>query len=294
MRSLFCRVLLLALFGFSIPAVTLFVQGVWSALVVANFKVSPAIPWAVGPMALVLWLGWQYAGGRWWPGSTAAARRGYLRAIRIPGRTFGWALIAGALAIIALVGYWILIFQLVKLPGNSLPDFSNYPPVTVVLALLMAAVVGAVVEEAGFRGYLQTALERELPAPLAIVFAALLLSPGHGLTQGFVWPTLLWYFGADVMFGITAYLTNSILPGIVIHGLGLLVFFGLVWPADSSRRLVVEDGADAWFWIHAGQAVVFTVLAILAFRQLAKITAGSRANHAAGGGLQPTGPDRSL
>ena len=43
-----------------------------------------------------------------------------------------------------------------------------------------------------------------------------------------MWPTLLWYFFAHVMFGVLAYLTNSILPGIVIHGMGLLIFFVLV------------------------------------------------------------------
>ena len=34
-------------------------------------------------------------------------------------------------------------------------------------------------------------------------------------------------------------------------------------------RFLGEDGADAWFWIHAAQAIVLTTLAIVAFRQLA-------------------------
>jgi len=75
-----------------------------------------------------------------------------------------------------------------------------------------------------------------------------------------------------MMFGVMAYLTDSILPGIVIHGVGLLIFFVLVWPADQSRRLVADGGGDAWFWIHIGQAIVFTALAILAFRRLARVT----------------------
>ena len=253
---------------------TLFVQGIWTVLVVINLKSSPAIPWAVGAMSLLLWLGWNYANGHWSPRGTSTARRGYLRASSTPRTVFCWALLAGALSLVALVGYWIVIFQVIKVPGNRLPDFSLYPLITVALVLIMAAVVGAVVEEAGFRGYFQVALEREFRAPLAIVISALVMSPAHGLSQGFVWPTLLWYFCADVMFGVMADLTKSILPGIVIHCVGLLIFFILVWPADQSRRLVFDSGADIWFWIHIGQAIGFTALAIIAFRHLARITRG--------------------
>jgi hypothetical protein len=38
---------------------------VWGGLLVANLTISPAIPWAVVVMAAVLWLLWQYLGGRW-------------------------------------------------------------------------------------------------------------------------------------------------------------------------------------------------------------------------------------
>jgi len=285
MNPLYRRILFVASLGLLVLALTLFFQGVWAALVITNLKASPAIPWAVALMALFLWLGWKYVSGKWRPRSTAAARRRYLRASRVPGRVFRWALLAGALALVALVGYWIVMFQLVKMPGNRLPDFSRYPLFTVALVLAMAAIIGAVVEEAGFRGYFQVALERDFRAPVAIVISSLLMAPGHGLTQGFVWPTLLWYFFADMMFGVMAYLTDSILPGIVIHGVGLLVFFVLVWPADQSRRLVADGGGDAWFWIHTGQAIVFTALAIPVFRHLASVTQGARARRAPGTNL---------
>jgi hypothetical protein len=78
------------------------------------------------------------------------------------------------------------------------------------------------------------------------VIASLLLAPRHALTQGFVWPTLVFYLFADVMLGVLAYLTQSILPGIVVHAIGLLTFFTLVWPNDATRRLAVSGGSDAW------------------------------------------------
>ena len=38
-------------------------QGVWAALLVANLRSAPAVPWAVPVMALALWLMWRYLGG---------------------------------------------------------------------------------------------------------------------------------------------------------------------------------------------------------------------------------------
>jgi hypothetical protein len=46
-------------------------------------------------MALMLWVMWQYLGGRWWPRTTAEARRRNLRALPVSRRVFLWALVAG-------------------------------------------------------------------------------------------------------------------------------------------------------------------------------------------------------
>ncbi len=251
--------------------------GVWTALLISNLATSPAIPWAVAVMALLLWVMWQYLGGRWGPQSTSQARRRYLRARLLPGRVFAWALLAGLLSIVALIGYWIVMFQLVKIPTRVLPNFSGYPLLTVILVLVMASLVSSLAEEVGFRGYFLGILEQKVSGPVAIVLAALLISPGHSLTQGFVWPIILWYFFSDVMFGTMAFLTKSILPSAVVHSIGLLIFFTLVWPYDAQRRTVWETGANPGFWIAAAQAIIFTMLALLAFIRLARITRRTQA-----------------
>jgi hypothetical protein len=69
-------------------------------------------------------------------------------------------------------------------------------------------------------------------------------------------------------FGTMARLNDSILPVIPVHIAGDITFFLLVWPHDAMRKVVRESGADAWFWVHATQAVVFTFLAVVAFRRL--------------------------
>ena len=256
---------------------TVLAGGVWTVLLLSNMATSPAIPWAVIVMALLLWLMWQYLGGKWGPQSTSQARRRYRRARPLPVQVFAWAVIAGGLSIVALVGYWIMLVQLVKIPARVLPNFSGSALLTLTLVLVMASLVSSLAEEVGFRGYFQGILEQRVSGPVAIVIAALVIAPAHGLTQGFVWPILLWYFLVDGMLGAIAYFTQSILPGIVVHSLGLLIFFTLVWPSDAHRQLVWETGANTGFWRTVAQALVFSALALLAFNQLARVTKRTRA-----------------
>jgi membrane protease YdiL (CAAX protease family) len=262
------------LLGFALACLvlTLLPGGLWSALLAVNLKTGIALPWAVPAASVLLWLGWRYSGGHGRPARTADARRLYRRANPVAGTVWRAALIANGFALLAFSGLWIVLFQLAKAPGNAAIDFSHYPIVAVLLIVTTGALIGAVSEEVGIRGYLQVTLERKFAAPLAIFLAALALVPGHALTQGLVWSTLLFYILVDVAYGATAFLTRSIYPGIVAHWTGLLVFFLVIWPHDSSRRLVNAGGADAWFWTHLLQATIFGALAIWSFARLARLT----------------------
>lgn len=261
--------------GFAV-VLTAATSALWSGLLIANLSLSPLVPWAAALMSVFLWLIWRYLGGAWSPMRTQAGRSMLLRAKSLSRRIFLTAVGAGTLSIVSLSGLWIVLFQLVKLPGNS-ADFSHYPPLTVITTLVVAAISGAISEEAGFRGYFQGTLERYLPAPLAIAICAAVMAPEHAATQGFVWPTILFYLLVDAMLGTTAALTKSILPGIVVHAIGLLVFFALVWPGDKRRAPIWQHGADICFWLHLAQAIIFAALAIALFIRLAKLTKGETA-----------------
>ena len=256
-------------FGLLAFAITILAGGIWSALLVTNLQRSPAVPWSVPVMGLLLWLMWSYLGGKGWPQSTSDARRHYLRANRRSARTYLWSFAAGVLSVVALAGYWIVLFRLVKMPPNALPDVSSYPRMTVALMILMGSLVAPFMEEAGFRGYFQVALEREFRGSVAVAVSSLVFALAH-FAHGILWPKLLVYFLVGVAFGATAYLTNSTLPAIVPHIIGDLTFFTLLWPHDAARRLVFDSGTDIWFWIHVAQAIVFTLLAVSAFQRLAR------------------------
>jgi membrane protease YdiL (CAAX protease family) len=189
----------------------------------------------------------------------------------LPSSVTVWAVLVGVLWIVGLAGFWIVLHRLFVVPSNPLPNFSKYPPFTVLAALVMASISGAVSEEAAFRGYVQGALERRGLGAWAILVSAFVMSPEHALTQGFVWSTMLFYLLVDGMLGGLAYLTQSIRPGVVVHTIGLFIFFNFVWPQDKSRQLVSATGADLGFWLAIAQASVFAILSLLAFWRLARL-----------------------
>jgi len=104
---------------------------------------------------------------------------------------------------------------------------------------IMGAVTAGVVEEAAFRGYMQTGIESHHPehavSVTSLVFVASHLTQGAGavLVMG---PGL---FIASMLYGILARRMGTILPGIVIHVLGDLarVYFGVL-RGDGSRLFV--------------------------------------------------------
>jgi hypothetical protein len=61
----------------------------------------------------------------------------------------------------------------------------------------------------------------------------------------------------------------------LVHVLGLLTFFTLVWPNDPARRLVRNGGADSWFYAHLAQVVIFGLLTMFAFSHLASVCRGT-------------------
>lgn len=273
MRSVTKKIIELIWAAFLAYFIALAGQAVWTGLLTVNLASTPAIPWSVLLMAVLLWGIWQYLDGWGWPRSTAETRKSHLRANRLPGEVLGWALLAGGLSVAALAGYWMVMAKVVRLPGNGLANPSNIPALTTILAIGMGSLVSPILEQAGFFGYGQSFLERRFPKIETVVIIAVIYAFGpHPPTGSVLWPRLVFYFLTGLTFAMMAYLTQSILPGLIVHILGILVFFSLVWPYDPSRQLISQGGLDAYFWIYLAVGAIFTGLAIMAFRKLGMIT----------------------
>ncbi len=247
-------------------------QGVWTGLLTVNLSITPKIPWSVPLMAGLLWGIWQYLDGWGWPHRTAELRNHYLRAKWLTGEVLGWALLAGGLSITALAGYWMIMAKVTRLPGNGLTNLSNIPVLTTILAISMGSLVSPILEQAGFFGYGQSFLEQRFPKIAAVLIIAVIYAVGpHPPSGSTVWPRLVFYFLTGLTFAMLAYLTQSILPGLVVHIFGILVFFTLIWPYDPARPLISQVGLDTDFWIYLALGVISSGLAIMAFLKLRRV-----------------------
>jgi membrane protease YdiL (CAAX protease family) len=258
MNSVIRRIVKIFAGGFTALLVSLLAGGVWAGLFNLNLRSTPRIPWSVAVMGVVLVVAWR----------TAQARKVAMRANPVTREVFGWSLVAGVLAIADMAGLWIVMFGLVRMPGNVIPDATQYPWLTMAALMMMGSLVSPLSEEASFRGFFQSMLERDFRGPAAIAISSAFFAVGH-LNHGVLWPKQLAYFLGGVMLGTIAYLAKSIVPSIAVHILADLTFFAFVWPYDAARQVIWDTGATSWFWIHVAQAVGRTALAVLAYRKLA-------------------------
>lgn len=256
------------LIGFFVMAV---VTVPWSVVAVVNLRVSPQVPWAIpatlGYLAAMAW----YLNGRGWPASTTETRRRHFRA-RLPGPTrTAWALLAGSLAIVSL---WLIFAATGRLASQPAPGREAAVAPQVLLAfVIVGSLVTAMGEEAGIRGFMQAPLERRFGPYVAIAISTIAFVLIH-LTRGAaaLLSNGLFYLAAGVVYGLLAYLTQSILPSLLLHFLGDIVTFAL---RSSLLRLSGPHTVLEITFSVLG-AVIMAGLSIAAFRALARNAAPPR------------------
>lgn len=171
----------------------------WALLASANSKHGSAVPWAVPPTALYLWLFWRYVRGAGWPRTTAEARRTACRANRLSDEVWGAAMIAGILGLVALVLLLRVMNRMVTLPPQPSDDLAHLPFMTLVPLLLMSAVVAGIAEESAFRGYMQGPIERRHGPVVAILVTGSLFGLVHFTHPEVALPALVWVKAAGTV-----------------------------------------------------------------------------------------------
>jgi membrane protease YdiL (CAAX protease family) len=182
--------------------------------------------------------------------------------------------------VVALVLALQVANRLINLPEQRLPDLSQVPRYTVLALLLMAAPVAGIVEEAAFRGYMQRPIERAHGLILAILITGTMFAVAHLDFTLILWP---YYVAVAAIYGTVTYLTNSILPAVVLHtggniysNLDLWLHGKAEWQAPSGLSpLIWKTGADRSFWIATGALLITMLASIWAYYRLARVTRGS-------------------
>lgn len=249
--------------------------------ILGNLKLSPTVPWLLPATAVWLWLFWQYLNGKGWPRSTSQARRRALRARPISSKVWRWSLLAGGLGIVSAIGLSFVTVRLANVPRDAykIPvDFSIYPTWTVVSVLFAISAVAGVVEEGAFRGYMLSLIQRRHGWIAGILVTGFMFFVSH-LNHAYVTLAFLPFFLAvSTVHGLLVYLTRSILPSVVLHGVAdvfvLPVQYGVLM--NLSVAPVWKTGMDSAFVIYVSVTVLFGLAAIPAFRRLATIP---RAEH---------------
>jgi membrane protease YdiL (CAAX protease family) len=262
----------------------------WALLVSLNIKYWSAVPWAVPPTALYLWLFWGWVRGAGWPRSTAEARRTLARANPVPDEMWGMAIVAGLLGLIVVLLLQTVMSRLVVIPQQRDIDPSQYPAVTVMLWVLMSAAVAGVVEETSFRGYLQGPIERRHGPVVAILVTGILFGFLHFTHPEVTLVLLPFYLAVAAVYGTLAYLTNSIWPSMVLHAGGnVFAAFDLFARGHSEwqgvgppQPLIWQTGPDPSFWISVGATVLVAAAAVWAYVMLARLRPAPLAPSGAG------------
>jgi membrane protease YdiL (CAAX protease family) len=257
----------------------------WALVVGANLKHLSGIPWSVPIMAGYLVLYWAYfVRGAGWPRSTSATRRTAARANSVLGDAWGIALLAGMLGLVSILLLQGVMSRLVRLPTQRDIDPSQYPVGTVFLWVVMSAIVAGVVEETGFRGYLQRPIEKRHGPVVAILITGVVFGFIH-FSHAEVGLTLLpFYMAVAAVYGSLAYFTDSTLPSMMLHAGGnIFSAFGLFaqgkseWQLSAAQpKLLWETGLDASFIGNAVALAVFSALTVWAFAGLASSVSPSR------------------
>jgi len=211
----------------------------WVVMVRLNAHFHPAVPWAA--LATLAWLAlyivWLNGFGP--PARWQAARRYRLRLWRPDSNGWSKEGIGVTLTLMAFVGLLTLVWILIGSPEQP-PDLSAYPSTAYLVSIvIMTPVVAAVTEEAGYRGYMQIGLER-FGSGRAIVVTALAFALAHGV-HGLDALLLLGpgIFIAGIAYGMLAYHSGSILPGMLVHFLGDLAFIYFALLGGDWRLLIV-------------------------------------------------------
>jgi membrane protease YdiL (CAAX protease family) len=247
---------------------------VWALAVTPAITLSPLL--GLGWMALVLavFVRVYVLPARWNRRWRARSR------VRSPGRAWPWILAtAPAMALLPQAFGTMLLALGMARPAPLEAPLQKWleQPAGVLAFAVLAVVMAPLVEEVGFRGWVQRPLERKLGAQAAIAGSALLFALAHSNDLDFL-PVRL---AGGLVLGHAVYATRSIWTGVALH---------VAWNAAALAFSAVLPDYDptgkGWTWAGpaAGVALVSLVWCAWGVRRMQDAAAaGTGARGAARG-----------
>jgi membrane protease YdiL (CAAX protease family) len=188
--------------------------------------------------------------------------------------------------LIFFVAATMVLYRVIEVPADdmAIPDLPWWSLYSI---LLMISIVAGVSEEAGFRGYMQSPLEKRYGAVIAIGVSAVFFWLAHlNHASGMARMPALVIMGASL--GALTYCARSILPAIITHASAdAIVFVGAtagigpdyIWAPTPLK----QSGADGFFWLMIAVTIVSGIVMTITLRRLANVTRTERQGEAPSG-----------
>jgi membrane protease YdiL (CAAX protease family) len=221
---------------------------VWSVMLAT----IPA-PWSILPMIVALWAYLKFFRGGWGSGKGTEIKKINFRAIKLSPTIWKSGIAAAIVFVIIVQASFVITFRLLDFPSERFTaDYKilDSMPLWVAWAvLIMGSIVAGICEETGFRGYMQTPLEKKYGPRTAIIITSIIFMLIH-LSHSWALPILPHIFFASVLLGILAYKTGSLIPGIIGHSI-LDIFDYSIWWSDITggfqKQTIFRTGIDLHF-----------------------------------------------
>ena len=245
--------------------------GVFTWVLAATFIPGP---WLFPVMIILLWLYLRYFSGSWAPGSTAQSRKMSFRKVKLTGRVWKWSIIAGLLIVLFEQSGLVVTFRIIEFPADRfLEEYSFLGNIPVWMAwgvIFFTSAVAGICEETGFRGYMQLPIEKKYGPVTAIVIVSVVFVIVH-LHQAWAGPIIFQIFLISVTFGLLAYYTGSLIPGIISHTIMDICNFSFWW-SDLGKQFneqpISKVGIDLNFLYWSLIFLLSIVLLALVFYNL--------------------------
>ena len=254
----------------------------WALLLAPlNLRFLSIVPWAIVPMAIYLCVYWAFISGAIGPRDTAAARRENLRARRLPASVWAAAIVTGLIGFGAVLALTAVMARLIVMPASQIVTPPSMPAATTIALLTMASVVAGVTEEAAFRGYMQSPIERQYGLAVAILVNGAMFGLSHFPTHpGAVVVMLPYYIAVAAVYSGLTWATNSILPALTLHAGGDIWSLIRLWATGKAEwqrsqeppALVWDAGLDPSFLSAIALGTVLGIATFILCRNLRRST----------------------
>lgn len=184
-----------------------------------NLRLHPEIPWALPATGIVMAAFWFYFSGSGPPIATRAMRQSVSRRGSLAWPIWRAAILPVLLSVVTVSSLRLALPSVLPMEAGKVAiDLSPYSLATALGLLLSIAVCAGIAEELAFRGYLQKSLEDAYGIVPALALTGVAFWLAH--TDKVTLTHLPFHLVASILLGLLAYLTKSLWPSILAHGLG--------------------------------------------------------------------------